>query len=241
MRLAKIKQAILVKLLKSSNWLKYSEIYNPQDENDLFNYHLQHLVAKGLVTKQDKLYHISDAGILYSLNEGAVGAQNYFVDKMKVNVLNLVIKQEQGQLLILNQQRKRYPFYGNSGISGGVVLQGEKLLDSAKRNLKAKTGLTGEFSKIIGTIRTSFFLKGEIFQDIFFFVCLCQEFSGELIVENEISHNSWQTLEQSILTETQTHFGWQSLINLYQQLKTTPVNELEHFIAEETTKVDSLF
>jgi ADP-ribose pyrophosphatase YjhB (NUDIX family) len=240
MELAKIKKQILSKLLRNKDWLKYSEIYDHATENDLFNYHLQHLVDKGLVTKKDKKYHISNAGILYSLNEGSIGAQNYFVDKMKVNVLNLVVKKENGQLYILNQQRKRYPFYGQSGISGGVVLKGEKLMQSAKRSLKEKTGLNGEFSKILGTLRCTFYLGEEIFQDIFFFICLCGEYSGQLITENEISINSWQTLNESIVIEKKNHFGWQTLIDLYESLKITPIEKIEYFVREEVVRVDSL-
>jgi ADP-ribose pyrophosphatase YjhB (NUDIX family) len=240
MKLAQIKRNILSQLLRTKDWLRYSEIYDHSIENDLFNYHLQHLVDKGLVDKQDKKYHISDAGILFSQDEGAIGAQNNYVDKMQVNVLNLVIKEEDGQIYILNQERKRYPFYGSSGISGGVVRKGEKILAAATRNLKAKTGLEGTFSRILGTIRGTIYLKDEICQDIFLFVCLCSDFSGELVHENEISINSWQTIEESIKNEQDTHFGWKSLIDLYAALRGTPAEKIAYFIAEETVKVDSL-
>jgi ADP-ribose pyrophosphatase YjhB (NUDIX family) len=238
--LAKIKKEILSKLLRSKEWLKYSDLYNKKEENDLFNYHLQHLVDKGFVQKVDKKYHITDSGILFTLNDGSIGAQNYDVDKMKVNVLNLVVKYENNQMLVLNQKRKRYPFFGNSGISGGVVLKGEKILEAAKRNLKMKTGLDGEFSKIVGTVRGIFYLNDEVFQDIFFFICFCDRFSGELIEENDVSVNKWITLEQIIEAEVKEHFGWESLIRLFQELKTTDINKIDNFYQEEEVKVNSL-
>jgi ADP-ribose pyrophosphatase YjhB (NUDIX family) len=239
--LAKIKKEILSKLLRTKDWLKYSDLYDHKEENDLFNYHLQHLVDKGYVEKIDKKYHISDNGILFTLNDGSIGAQNYDVDKMKVNVLNLVIKYENNQILVLNQKRKRYPFFGNSGISGGVVLKGEKILDAANRNLKSKTGLDGNFSKIIGTIRGTFYLKEEVFQDIFFFVSLCDQFSGVLVEENDVSINKWVTIDQMIDAEVNEHFGWKSLIEIFKWLKTSRANDMEHFYKEEVVKVNSLY
>jgi ADP-ribose pyrophosphatase YjhB (NUDIX family)/predicted transcriptional regulator len=238
--LAKIKKEILSRLLRSKEWLKYSELYDRKEENDLFNYHLQHLVDKEFVQKVDKKYHITDKGILFTLNDGSIGAQNYDVDKMKVNVLNLVVKYENNQILILNQKRKRYPFFGNSGISGGVVLKGEKILDAAKRNLKMKTGLDGEFSKIMGTIRGIFYLHDEIFQDIFYFICFCDRFTGKLIEENEISINKWTTLDQMIESEIKEHFGWSSLIRTFQELKIKNIDNINHFFEEEIVKVESL-
>lgn len=241
MSLPIIKRDIFRKLLRTEKWLKYSEVFDHEVENDLFNYHLQHLVIKGLVLKKGSKYHISDEGIKYILREGSVGAANYWVDKMKINTLNLLIKEENGKKYILHNKRKRYPFFNNNGLSGGSVLCGEHLFDAASRNLLTKTGLKGSFNKIIGSIRGTFYLKDEIYQDIFFFICLCEDYKGQLMKHTDLSENHWHSLDESIRIETDEHFGWKSLIDLYKALKTTPVHNIPYFNTHEIIKVDTLF
>ena len=133
--------------LKNAKSLCYSDIQPEKIPNDLYNYHLQFLVKKGLVVKSDDGYFLSEIGIKhvadpYSTNDAITSL-------FKINVITIVSRVNNKKIEILNQIRKSNPSYGKVGVMGGVVLKGELIEPAATRKLKQETGLEANF-KLIG-------------------------------------------------------------------------------------------
>ena len=170
---------ILTRLLSALS-LRYTEARPLDTPNDLYNYHLQFLVKKGLVKKEKNKYSLTAAGIKYVAETRPLSPSGIEPDRFKVNVWTIVFKKEKGKLMVLNQLRRRHPFYGETGIMGGSVKKGESIAMAAKRKLREETGLEADF-KLVGVVRKMIFQNGnELFSDILFYVCISHTSSGDL-------------------------------------------------------------
>jgi len=193
-----IQKQILVKFLTHLE-LRYSEIKLPDVENDLFNYHLQYLVKLGVLIKTDLKYSLSNKGLAELLMFDSKG--NIY-QGLRVSVLVYIIDYRSSPRMILAQKHIRQPYLGdfNAGISG-KVRPGELIEAAARRKLFEETGLTGN-PKLIGVIRKIRHSKDKSFvDDGLFHVCVCTEFSGELILGNDFGENSLVTFKQALELE----------------------------------------
>lgn len=216
-----VKRAILTKLLKSER-LRYGDIRSPEIDNDLFNYHLQHLVKLGLVDKHDKEYSLSALGRYEVAEQNPLSLQGDIVDRFKINVLTIVLRQEAGELQVLLQRRKKHPFFNTVAIMGGVIHKGEMLTDAASARLQMKTGLTGQFTlcglwRNVNLDQTGLL----VLEDILFHVCCTDRYEGELIATTEHGENFWCSLSQAIKIH-QAHPGaFHHLVPFLQSLENT--------------------
>jgi len=235
-------QAHIINKLLLSPILRYSKIRPRDCENDLFNYHLQFLVKKGLVERSVKGYSLSDEGIFVAMNDMKISGKVGVSNSHKMNCLDLVVKQSKsGEMMILNHKRMRFPYMNQWGITGGSINNGETVLEAAKRTLKLKFGLDGEFIRIVQLSRVFFMYNDRLFQEITFWVCLCTAFRGELITKYEGGKNEWMPLSKVKKLEQSTKMGISGLVGLYETIeKTGKVPSRTRNTPEEVVRLDTL-
>ncbi len=218
MRKRNVQNEILTKLLGSEG-LKYSQARPAQTENDLYNYHLQFLVNKGLVSKFNDLYHLTDDGKKYIEEKSPLSRKGGVADLFRISVLLLVTKDFDGETKVILQTRKRHPFWGDTGIPSGKVLKEEKITEAAKRKLFEETSLKCEF-KPLGLLRQTRYKDKRFFSDSFWFLCeSVNDPIGLLEEDNEHGKNFWASLDQAIDYENKSIGKSELLIRLFKDLK----------------------
>jgi 8-oxo-dGTP pyrophosphatase MutT (NUDIX family) len=220
----------IISKLKNSKSLRYSELQPKDIPNDLFNYHLQHLVKKELIIKNPKGYSLSERGIRYVADP--YPNNNVVSSLFKVNVITIVSRVRNGKIEILNQVRKSNPSFGKVGVMGGVVLKGELIEDAAKRKFKQETGLDAEF-KHIGTERRIMYKNGELFSDLLFPIMYSSKCTGELLVDSDFGHNMWVSINQAIKSESGEFDSIRSINIVLKAIKNNKIKNLPIFFKEE--------
>jgi 8-oxo-dGTP pyrophosphatase MutT (NUDIX family) len=221
----------IISKLKNAKALKYGELYSKKIPNDLFNYHLQHLVEKGFLIKNDSSYSLSDKGLKYIADPFTedITTHSFF----KVNVITIVSRIVNGKIEILNQLRKSNPSYGKIGVVGGVVLKGESIEDAASRKLKQETGLEAKF-KVIGYERRIMYKKGELFSDLIFPIAYTDKSSGDLIKETDFGENFWVSIDKAMKNESGDFDTIKSINTVLKAVKKGELKKLPMFFVENT-------
>jgi len=219
----------LSKLLRADN-LRYSEM-TPEEsriDDDLYNYHLQFLVKKGFVKKEDKRYSLTEKGKVAVQHLDIKGnEQNYF----KVGVLPYVVRILNGKKEILLEKRLRHPYFGdvNPSISGKVLF-GEKITDAAKRKLEEETGLEAEFKPIGVTRKIRRDKNNQIIEDTFYHVCYGENPTGVLDERNVYGEHYWSDFNTAL--ESQRKNVTASFLS-EEVIKRVDSNRTEFFYFEE--------
>lgn len=184
--LHQIQLQILTELMQHDHGQRYSELMLPNIDNDLFNYHLQNLVKKGYIFKEDSIYTLSNDGKKAISKLDALGNPKQF---FKVSVALAVFRNDYTEILL--QKRTRKPFYGDITSVAGKVHPGEKLVDAARRKLLEETNLAAQFN-FVGVLRKiKRNDKLEIMEDTFYHYCVASEPVGVLIEKNTFGENFW--------------------------------------------------
>lgn len=173
---------------------------------DHLTYHLNTLVKKGILKKEDKIYKLTSKGKEYVSRMDTVQAK--IESQGKRAVLIRTISKEKGKPLYLVNQRLKQPFYGYVGFHTGKIRIGETILQAAAREYKEETGLKGSF-KFLGIIHfVDYKPDGRFLRDIYFYTFNVYKFSGPLIEENkeEGVSNKWMTKTQLKKSETYPGF-----------------------------------
>ncbi len=216
--------------LKNAKSLRYSEMQPDKVPNDLFNYHLQFLVKKGLVDRKGEGYSLSASGIKHVADP--YPHNSAITSLFKINVITIVSRVVNGKIEILNQIRKSNPSYGKIGIMGGMVLKGELIEPAAKRKLKQETGLEAVF-KLVGCERRIMYKGGEIFSDVMFPVTYSDSVSGTLIEDTEFGHNMWVSIDEAIKNESVEFDYIQGIRTTLGAIKDGSINKMPLFFKEE--------
>jgi ADP-ribose pyrophosphatase YjhB (NUDIX family) len=199
--------------------------------NDLYNYHLQYLVKKGLVTKEGEGYALSPIGMRYVADAHA--ASDAFNSYFKINVILIVSRVVDGKVEILNQVRKSHPSYGKVGAPGGVVLKEEPVEAAASRKLREETGLEATF-KHVGMERRIMYRDGDLFSDLLFPLCYANACTGELLVDTEFGHNTWVPIDEAIENESALYDSIPSIITVLRAIQDGPIERMSYFFVENT-------
>lgn len=224
-----IQNRILSKL-KNAKSLRYGELKEKSIPNDLFNYHLQHLVSKKYLTKNSEGYSLSPKGIKHVADPYP---QNDVITSLfKVNVITIVSRKRNGKLEILNQERRSNPSYGKIGVMGGVVLKGEAILEAATRKLYQETGLTATF-RLVGCERRIMYKEGELFSDVFFPIAYATESHGDLIEISNFGRNFWAPITQAIKNDTGDYDNIKAITKVLKAIKAGKIARLPFFLTEE--------
>lgn len=221
----------IITTLKNARNLRYSEIQPKDIPNDLFNYHLQFLVKKGFVDKNEEGYTLSVVGIKHVADPHPLTNSPEIASLFKVNVLTVVSRLIDGKLEILNQLRRSNPSYGKIGVMGGIVRKGERTEDAARRKIKVETGLEADF-KIVGMERRIMYVKNELFSDVLFPIGYADEYEGELI-DTEYGKNMWVPIDQAIKNESAEFDNLPILIPILKAIKDRVIHSLPFLYLED--------
>lgn len=209
-------QTYILDKLGSNPPLRFSEIQPSNIENDLFNYHLQYLVKKGLVTKDEKMYTLSPNGLKFLTGINKKVKTKYDLFKLCTYCI-LFDKKSDGSILVVNQIRERQPFYGLTGIYGGALFNGESFEECAKRSTKNELKLEANF-KLIGLTRSITYHQASVFQDILFGICIANKYTGSL-QNSTYGTNIWVDIDIAIKNESNHNTPSQKILECLKIIK----------------------
>lgn len=221
-------QARILRELLFNNGANFAVLNTEQVSNDHFTFHIKKLVREGWIEKIDKKYFLTQKGKVFA---GTLDIDSLKIEKSgKVSVAITAKKIIGGKAHYLVQQRLKEPFFEYFGFINGKVRYGDTSEETALRELKEETGLSGEpiilcvYHKLRGPSRH------EIILDNFFFVYLIKEPKGKLIDTPE-GKNFWKTEEE--IRKLKTFPGFEDVLNIV-------VKEKYHPYFEKYYKVDKI-
>jgi 8-oxo-dGTP pyrophosphatase MutT (NUDIX family) len=223
----------IISTLKGAVSLRYSELQLEDIPNDLFNYHLQHLVQKGFVDRKSEGYALSPVGIKYVADPYPVN--DAVKSLFKINVIAIVSRVRNKKIEILNQMRASNPSYGKVGVIGGVVLKGEGIEAAATRKLEQETGLNAEF-RLVGCERRIMYTSGALFSDVMFPITYADAYSGELEIDTTYGHNLWVPIGQAIENESAEFDSLKGVVKVLEAIKAKKIKKLPFFFQENIQK-----
>ncbi len=115
----------------------------------------------------------------------------------KTAALLVIVRDNDGEMEVLVQERLKQPFFGFWGRPTGKIRWGETIVEGAQRELLEETGLTadceikGIYHKIDKQTES-----GELLEDKIFYAVLCTNTQGELIEAFEGGRNAWHPLRR---------------------------------------------
>lgn len=187
---SKIQREILSNCKFWQTGAKYSQIKPENLDNDLFNYHLQQLVKKGYLKKENTLYCFTEKGksIVTNIDNRAKNASSNF----KVSVYLCPILNNK----VLLHKRLKHPQYGYVGLIAGKIQYGESILDTARREFTEETGLKAKF-EIIGNLRQiRKNPKGSVIEDGVFYICFTDKIKGKFKEKGKEGEYFWAELNK---------------------------------------------
>jgi len=185
-------QAKILAKIAGSDGMRYSEAYPGEEiDDDLYNYHLQEMVKRGLLTKENSIYKLTNKGkqeVTYINSNGD--------DLGRFKVITILVVTRNNNKEILVQKRNRHPHRGEISTISGRVMVGEKVVEAAKRRLKEEAGLEANFEHWgdFRAIRKT--ANGKLFEDIIFCICKADEPTGELVSHSEYGENWWDKFDK---------------------------------------------
>ncbi len=192
--LHQIQMLILRELLFNPN-SKFSQLNIEGLSNDHFSYHINTLIEQEYVNKKGLKYTLTIKGKEFA---NQMDTDDSTLEKQpKIAVMLIGIKEEDGVKQYLIQRRTKEPYFGYQGFLTGKIRFGEKVLETAKRELKEETGLDCNDFQIKKLIHSHVRMNetGELLEDKMFYIVLALNPIGELI-DTRSGENSWVTKEQ---------------------------------------------
>lgn len=161
--------------------------------SDHFNFHIQKLVQENYIEKRaDGEYVLTRVGKEYA---NRMDTDENVIEKQPKLSVALIIENSEGKFLA--QQRLKQPYYGFWGRPTGKIRWGEKLIETAARELMEETGLTADL-KVGGFYHKMDYEEGtgDMLEDKFFCLVYGTNSKGNLIVDDEGHHNEWLSDEE---------------------------------------------
>lgn len=184
-------QAKIMAMIFRSDGMRYSEAYPGEEiDDDLYNYHLQELVKRGLLAKNNGKYDLTDKGAKESGLYDSTGVKQ---DSFKLSVLLVVTRNDKKEILI--HERIRQPYRGEVSTISGKVRNGEKLADAAKRKLIEEAGLVADFEHWGNWRSIRKTTDDKVIEDTIYCVCVAEDPTGKLIESNEFGENRWEEFD----------------------------------------------
>lgn len=210
-------QASILRELLFANGSNFASLNKLGLTNDHFTFHIQRLQKEGIIEKKDGKYYLTQKGKTYAskLDVDRLVMERQGTPGVAVTARKVI----KGRVHYLIQQRLKEPFYGCHGFINGKIRFGDTSLQTAKRELKEETGLTGKpeilcvYHKIRGPKRS------EIKLDNFFFVYIVRNPKGKLKDTIE-GKNYWLTVDQ--IKKLKTFPGFESVLEVVQKGKYEP-------------------
>lgn len=147
-------QKDIVHVLVTLGNARFSELKPKRVESNLFMYHLNQLIKRGLVEKHGTSYQLTTDGRMF-VDRANLDRLVFRVQPKIVNIL--AVKSGKGNWLLL--ERLHEPHLNRVGFPSGKLHYGETLEESASRELEEKSGLTGITLKLTGNVAMRFLNK----------------------------------------------------------------------------------
>lgn len=222
-------QDYIISKLKNADVLRYRDLKPSETPNDLFNYHLKALITKGVISKAEGGYLLSPKGHEYVAD---VFHTNDQANRLfKINVITIVSRYVNGEIQILNQERRAQPSYGVVGVMGGTILKGESVADGATRKLRQETGLEASF-RVVGFERRRLYKNNKLFSDVLFPIAYAASYTGTLEEETEFGRNFWVPIGEAIRNDTREYDSISAIPKVLHALQDSKLDELPLFYHE---------
>jgi len=128
----------ILELFLYNNKLKFNEIEkNLKTRSNKLSYHLKQLTKKGILTKKQEYYELS---------ETAEHLIPYLSDKKAVLPVILIHIGDKNHAFLYKREKR--PFKGLLSLPGGRILINEPVPDATKRIMKEKFNIKARFKKI---------------------------------------------------------------------------------------------
>lgn len=192
--LHKIQMLILRELLFNPN-SRFSGLNIQGLSNDHFAYHIKVLIQEGYVTKNESKYSLTNKGKEFA---NRMDTENTEIEKQpKVAVIIVATKNINGKKHLLVQERTKEPYFGYYGFITGKIRYGEKVPETARRELKEESGLEEGDIHIKRIVHNHVVLEngGDLVEDKMFYVILIKNPKGDLI-DTRNGKNKWITVER---------------------------------------------
>jgi ADP-ribose pyrophosphatase YjhB (NUDIX family) len=188
-------QAQILCFLLFKSRARFSELNVKKVSTDHFAFHLKRLVETGLVKKvEGAKYQLTAKGKEFA---NRFDTETIVLERQaKIGILICGIKKENGLKKYLAQQRLKQPFYGYHGFVTGKIRWGETVLETAAREFKEETGLTGSLALAGIEHKMDYSPKGEFLEDKFFFIVRTSKTQGKLIRSFAGGKNIWLTKKE---------------------------------------------
>ncbi len=192
--LHKIQMLILRELLFNPS-SRFSDLNIQGLSNDHFAYHVKVLIEGGYAKKENSRYSLTNKGKEFA---NRMDTENTEIEKQpKIAVIIVVTKNINGKKHLLVQERTKEPYFGYYGFMTGKIRFGEKVSETARRELKEESGLEGGDITIKRIVHDHVVLEdsGDLVEDKMFYVILIKNPKGEL-VDTRDGKNKWITVEE---------------------------------------------
>lgn len=144
-------QKEIVRTLVSKSQAKYSELKPARIESNLFMYHVNQLIKRGVVEKADGLYKLTTLGSMY-VDRANLDKLVFRIQPKIVTILT--VTSGKGRWLLL--KRLHEPHMDRVGFPSGKLHYGETLEESAQRELFEKAGISDAKLTLRGNVAMRF-------------------------------------------------------------------------------------
>jgi 8-oxo-dGTP pyrophosphatase MutT (NUDIX family) len=153
--------------------------------NNKFDFHLDTLVAGGLIEKSGTKYRLTLSGKEFANRMDTNSKKIEFQAKLSIWVC--CKRESDAGTEFLIGTRIKQPFFGKQGFMSGKIKFGEKLEEAAKRELKEESNLEGKPQLVaIYHYRVFNASDNKLLEDKFMFLCKVEDPSGDLHNNEEV-------------------------------------------------------
>ena len=185
-------QAKILRTLLFKTEARFRDLNVTKLTTDHFTFHLKQLIETGIIEKTKK-------GTYKLTAKGKEFANRFDTEKIalerqaKIAVLVIAIKRFHNKTKYLTQQRLKHPYFGYRGFVTGKIRWGEKVLETAARELKEEAGLEGNLEFIGIEHKMDYDLEGKMLEDKYFYIVKATQVLGKLVEKFEGGKNTWLT------------------------------------------------
>lgn len=169
---------------------RFADLKPARVESNLFLYHLKNLIREKYVEKTDDGYKLSSDGLrfasFYSYDQDSI--------RLQPKIIKAVVCYDGEKVLV--HRRGREPFKGKISLVNGKLHFGEpSILESARRELKEKTGLTATDINHVGDTYLHYNLNGDNYNHVLSHNFTCTKWEGELrdTIQSELL---WKNIDE---------------------------------------------
>lgn len=213
-------QISILRELLFNNGTNFASLNKLNLSNDHFTFHVKKLMREGFIEKKSRSYFLT--------LKGKTLASIIDVDSLKLEkfgrpgIAITAKKVENGKTYLLFHQRLKEPFYGYFGFINGKIRFGDTSEETAIREFKEETGLSGKPKHICVYHKLRGPSKHDILLDNFFFVYVMQNVKGTLRDSVE-GKNFWFTIDE--VKKNKMYTGMDKLMEIVMKEEQVPYFE----------------